>query len=189
MTKKALERQIESLERQLEEAKQSHSRAISEKSREMRRVSRDSWVNLRGTFGPLNDLVDQLLKAHDAASPLRSAVPSNSGHGVADPTGNGVGNPDRTRVESINRKLGELAHWIADSMSDRGPLEGYRPQCWNPDCPGRGLFQKFDADLCEHCGSDFTEHRYKPVYLKERRRCRLRDCEGRDRVGACEHSA
>lgn len=190
-TKAALERQLRSLEAEMGRLQLDHAKELNAKNGTLRDTGL-ARIDLYQTYPNLRRLTDLLGRAHDAASPLRSG---NSDHrpekgAPPDPTGNLATSIriDDERTTDIDLKLERLAEWIEDNMGDRGPIDEPRPQCWNPQCLMWGLFQAFTADVCIECEHGFGEFRYKPKYLRERKRCWTRDCPERGKVRACEHS-
>lgn len=186
------DRNVKSLKDKLHRQEHAHQQTLKAKNDELR-ILRELGPagGLHRSFPHLLDLLSLLVLVHDGAAVLRSPTFEPRSPGYGDPTGTHAanGSADRARVSQIDARIGSWAEWLRDQLGDRGELDERGPQCWNPDCLGRAVFQPFDAETCAHCGHAFSDFRYKPVYLRERRRCGLRSCEGRDRVGACEHSA
>lgn len=189
-SKADLEKDNTRLREALKVARNEFAELIASKTRIAR--SEGSLIfELGESYPALDNLISWLTKAHHAASPLRSPSGGRRNYETPDPTGNRATapGPDRDRLEAIDGKLEDLATWIEDRMGDRGPLDDKSPICWNPECNAKGWAQPYFAEVCISCGDDFGKHRFKPTLVDgQRRRCKIRGCKGRDKVGQCEHS-
>lgn len=189
---RALEATLRIREAELARKDEEHRKELDAKNRLIREQTSQQLILLRQTFPELPDLLHELVKAHDASSPLRSAgghTGRPSGKSIPDPTGNSAitHRSDDTRITTINRRLSGLVEWIQGSMGDRGPLDEQAPVCHNPYCDDQGWAQPYDATTCRTCKAPFGTHRPGRRQARDVR-CGTRGCPGRNRVNQCIHS-
>ena len=183
--------QLRTLANRLKTERREHHQTIQAKNRELEAHRPDIIFQLSATYPPLRPLLQQLLRAHHAASPLRSVRWDNT-RNTHTPTPLETGAPtsrDRRRVEWINRQLRRLTDDINSDMGGKGPLiddevEGdTKPQCFNPECPARFRHQPYGTEQCGECNKPFTEYRAPD----EKSRCWRRTCEPRGHTGQCQN--